>query len=903
MFQTPMNSENDLAECPSPGILKLFVSSELSESSDRMVEAHVEHCPSCQAWLHEAALRDKPFFLDFEMQTGNGNGSTIEIPDIPGYELDGTRREGGQGVVFRAKELQLGRTVAIKMMKPGFFSGDMNQSSLMKEARAVARLSHENIVRLHSVGWLNNAPYLVMDWVDGGTLSDKLQRNKPSHKESVALLIQLASAIEHAHENQILHRDIKPSNIMMTGNGFDGMKITDFGLAKLGRPDGGWSTASDMVGTPVYMAPEMLLDELGQVGPAVDIYSLGAVLHLIITGKVPFEGINPFDLGLKVMRQEIKSLRIHSPGIPADLETICLKCLQKEPSDRYATVAALREDLIRFQQGRPILASRESTIRRWRRWAKREPIAAIQLGGVISFLIITIMTLVVLLRQSSRQEKIAEERLSKTVEAMRLSSPIFKRFLQGFPARAEEIQNIMNYARLRESIGAEPEDLKDRLRFHYVTLELADAIKNLKGYQSESLELSMKAREKIASFINKNRKAISEIIVFESKPDHFQFTLLEKAEIQYGHACSQIAGIYNLNQNPETYKLCEQFLNEAIQHAKIALELNPDLDEAKLNLANYYAALYPYQLGNKDLADAELSLEKSVEIMREIVDLDPKSQERWDFMIIYERLLAEYQLITKNDKEVFLQSLKNIELLLSDTRILQAPDPGLLYLEILETIHYRVPFHFSNNEYQTAVETCSNQIKQLTNLKIKPKDLRIYDRTLFRYKMNLLHLLSTKPENHDTLLNEINRTVSLISSMSDESLRNESMAHLLIFHPAPSMEYTKQAEIHIESTISSDSHINLLQSIIQIKNASAEDLIQYLINYRDGINLNYEAINDQIKCIFLIQQLIQHNKLKEARDAFELIKNVMNKNMLRPIWLTIQFDKISRLPELQTIAK
>jgi len=270
------------------------------------------------------------------------------------FELLQEIARGGMGVVYRARQMTLNRIVALKMILSGRLATDEDITRFRTEAEAAARLQHPHIVAVHDVGAIDGQHYFSMDFIEGTSLAQKLQ-NGPLPGRTAARYVRLiARAIHHAHKQGILHRDLKPSNILIDAE--DEPHITDFGLAKRLGGDSGQTRTGVVLGTPSYMAPEQAAGKSQQLGPACDIYGLGAVLYELITGRPPFRAETPLDTVMQVMDRDPPPPRLLNSNIDHDLETICLKCLEKDPRRRYATAEALAEDLRRYLNDEPISA-------------------------------------------------------------------------------------------------------------------------------------------------------------------------------------------------------------------------------------------------------------------------------------------------------------------------------------------------------------------------------------------------------------------------------------------------------------------------------------------------------------------------------------------------------------------
>jgi mono/diheme cytochrome c family protein len=292
------------------------------------------------------------------------------LPQIPGYEIVRVIGEGGMGVVYEARQRNLGRTVAVKMIS-GVGLGVTQVARFRAEAEASARLQHANFVQIFDVGQVNGRPYYSMEYVDGGSLAQHLTRTRPSPRHAAELVSTLAQAIHAAHACGIVHRDLKPANVMLTAAGIP--KIADFGLAKRLDDDSGHTRTGEVLGTPSYMAPEQATGQKERIGPATDVYALGAILYELLTGRPPFRGDNPLDALRQVTTQDPIAPSRLAPSVPRDLEAICLKCLEKEPAARYASAQELADDLQRCLNGQPVKARRLGKIQRTWRWLRRHP--------------------------------------------------------------------------------------------------------------------------------------------------------------------------------------------------------------------------------------------------------------------------------------------------------------------------------------------------------------------------------------------------------------------------------------------------------------------------------------------------------------------------------------------------
>jgi serine/threonine protein kinase len=281
------------------------------------------------------------------------------------YELLEEVARGGMGVVYRARQVSLDRIVAVKMMRPGVLATEDEIRRFQAEARTAAGMQHPNIVAIHEVGEFDGLHYFSMDFVEGPSLAE-LVRQKPLAPGEAARYVQvLAEAVHYAHGKGILHRDLKPSNVLVDPNG--GPRITDFGLARPMEGGAGMTVTGTLMGTPAYMPPEQAAGEGATLTAAADVYSLGAILYELLTGRPPFRGANPLATVRLVLEEEPASLRSLDATISRDLEAVCMRCLAKDPLRRYQSAAGLGADLERFLRGEPVLEpSAPLRIRPWR---------------------------------------------------------------------------------------------------------------------------------------------------------------------------------------------------------------------------------------------------------------------------------------------------------------------------------------------------------------------------------------------------------------------------------------------------------------------------------------------------------------------------------------------------------
>jgi serine/threonine protein kinase len=346
---------------------------------------------------------------------------TRELPIVPGYEILSVLGRGGMGVVYKARQTRLNRLVALKMILAGGHASPQQLTRFDQEAKSVARLQHPNIVQIYEIGELEGLPYFSLEFVDGGTLDTLIDRHPQPPRTAAEIVETLARAMQFAHEQNIVHRDLKPANILLTRSTSRGtgsmslapgirsqlsqsgeslseslslgsltLKITDFGLAKAVEEGGTNNTVSGTIlGTPSYMSPEQAHGEVAALGPLCDLYSLGAILYELLTGRPPFQSASILETLDQVRNREPVPIHHLQPNVPPDLETICLKCLQKEAAKRYVNCGELADDLARYLAGHPILARPISGPERFWRWCRRNPRIAGLTAASVLFLVCT----------------------------------------------------------------------------------------------------------------------------------------------------------------------------------------------------------------------------------------------------------------------------------------------------------------------------------------------------------------------------------------------------------------------------------------------------------------------------------------------------------------------------------
>jgi WD40 repeat protein len=423
--------------------------------------------------------------------TITSSAQTAPGVQVPGYEILEELGRGGMGVVYRARQVELNRVVALKMILSGLYAGAQELIRFRAEAQAIARLRHPHIIQVHEVGEADvggnvRVPFFSLEFCPGGSLDRKLAGTPLSPREAASLVEKLARAMQLAHEYQVLHRDLKPANVLLAEDGEP--RITDFGLAK--RLDEVGPTRSEaLLGTPGYMAPEQAAGKIKELGPAADIYALGAILYECLTGRAPFKAATVMETLQQAQTDDPVPPSQLQKKVHRDLETICLKCLRKDPAQRYASAAELAEDLRRFQAFESIRARPVSRVERVAKWTRRRPAAA-------ALIAVSVLAVVALLGgaayftdqlRAQRNEALglADRAKAGEIEAIKAK----KRALEGEASALREKEIAEKERRVADQERSRARSQLDRARRNLFTAQLIRAGAVLEREPDEALKL------------------------------------------------------------------------------------------------------------------------------------------------------------------------------------------------------------------------------------------------------------------------------------------------------------------------------------------------------------------------------------------------------------------------------
>jgi serine/threonine-protein kinase len=492
---------------------------------------------------------------------------------VPGYEIESVLDHGGMGVVYRARHLALKRTVALKMVLGGGHAAPQELARFRLEAEAVARLQHPNIVQIHEVGEAGGLPYFALEFVEGGNLAAKLKGEPLPARESARLVAALARAVQLAHSRNVVHRDLKPANVLLAADGTP--KITDFGLSRQLDTDSGATRAGQVIGTPAYMAPEQASGRSHEAGPAADVYALGTILYECLSGRPPFQGKTVIETLDQVRTQEPVPPSRLQPRVPLDLETICLKCLRKEPEKRYASAAELAEDLARYERGEPIAARPVGSTERFVRWCRRNPGWTAMWGGIAALLLLAAggslyaaITINAAKQQADENARVAkknEERAKKNEE------------------RAREFANSASQA--------------------YATLvgEVQDKMRNKPALQSLKQQILLPAVKGLQALIAR----------MDDNKDGFNLRNLAEAHRNMGDLYRELGKI------DQAYKQYQ----EAHRILETSASANPNDEEVRVQLVKSWLALGNMSLYAKgDAARARADYKRGLSIANALAD-------------------------------------------------------------------------------------------------------------------------------------------------------------------------------------------------------------------------------------------------------------------------------------------
>lgn len=504
-------------------------------------------------------------------------------PEIEGYEIIDELGRGGMGVVYKARQQGLNRLVALKMVLSGKYADPREVKRFQAEAEVLAKLEHQNIVQIYEVGQHDGMPWFSLEYIEGGTLADKVYCDRPAPDSAAKIVLGLAEAMDQAHCQGILHRDLKPANILLAGGESASLeectpRITDFGLAKRLEEDSGMTRNGAVMGTPSYMPPEQAEGRNWQLGPPADIYALGAILYDLLTGRPPFKGETATETLQLVLTRDPRLPSRICPDVPSDLQVICMKCLEKEPAKRYRSARDLADDLNAYLNGETIKARPASAIEKAVKWCRRRPaIAALIAVCFLSLIGFTFGAFA----YAKHQREAADRELSLRQQA---ESAQVKAETSAKEARRQADRAEANYSQAREAV-------------RQLTLVGHQRLKNvphMEGVRRELLEQALKSHQQFLT-INGNEP---------SQQSEVGRAWLRQAEIQ------EMLG---------NSKQAEQSCRKSLHVFQELCKAEPENTEHQRDLASAWNDLAILLQKAENYSEAELAFAESLKIKHELV--------------------------------------------------------------------------------------------------------------------------------------------------------------------------------------------------------------------------------------------------------------------------------------------
>ena len=567
-------------------------------------------------------------------------------PRIPGYQILEVLGVGGMGIVYKAHQERLDRFVALKMIRAGVGARPEDIIRFETEAKAVAAIEHSNIVKIFDIGEQDGLPFFSLEFLAGGNLAKKIDGKPQPFDEAARIVEILGRAIAVAHQHGVIHRDLKPANVLLSADGT--LKITDFGLVKRLESDSGQTRSGSILGTPSYMAPEQARGEGQKVGPAADQYSLGAILYELLTGRPPFQGTSVLDTLEMVRSKEPVSPSQLLPKMPRDLETICLKCLEKDISRRYPDVLALAEDLRRFQAGEPIVARPVSNPERLWRWCLRNRRVASLSAAVALLLVIVAAGSAIAAVRLDKARNVAESKEKVAVAAARAANQQNRsaveaelelvRLLDGQLRYAPEIQNdreeLIDKAikRLKDAAQAMTDLRRD---VEWAPKDEVDNWKSIARAHQAQARVSL-ARNKVNDAIGQYQR-MEEIIARLAAAAPGDLTMqanLFRIQREIGHLSMSQVG---------DSEMAQRYFHKALKGFRECLEKKPDLDAYKSELANSLGMLAGSELKLGHLKEARELYREEIEVRETFSPVQANDWEsRRELASLYANLGEQY---------------------------------------------------------------------------------------------------------------------------------------------------------------------------------------------------------------------------------------------------------------------
>ena len=624
--------------------------------------------------------------------------------DFGNYELLEEIGRGGMGIVYRARQRSADRIVALKVIRGDRLASMPRDSQtnamdrFRHEVQAAARLEHEHIVTLYEVGEVDGEPFFSMRYVEGRSLAEILREGPISNRSAAAYMEPVARALEEAHGRGILHRDLKPQNILVDSN-TDHALVTDFGLAKLSEDNEELTRAGEVMGTPPYMSPEQARDS-SQVTAQTDVYALGATLYHILTGRPPFQAATGVETLRQVIDEEPALPRQLNPSIDRDLETICTKCLQKEPSRRYGSAELLANDLRRYLHGEPILARPIGTLGRTWRWCRRNPVIATLVGSTAAFLVLALAATAVGYLKTSAALKVADAAQKRSEVSFRQAREVVDDFYTRVsedtllnqpgmqPLRRELLREALGYYQRFLSQRGDDPTIRDELALtHFrggrITEEVDSPETALGAYrralsmQKQLVAQSPNDRKRLKA-LGDTFNAIGRVLHLQQKLDEALVAHQKAVEVRgklaraapweaefkrtLANSCMNIGLIERESQRPK--KARRMFLKA--QRARRDILHDDDDPEVRRDLGKGCYNLAVLSLAAGDYKDARTNLQEAIALFEKLLLKDPQDLANQYRLVLCYRILADLKsrLADRDSaKELYQKALGRMETL------------------------------------------------------------------------------------------------------------------------------------------------------------------------------------------------------------------------------------------------
>ncbi len=632
----------------------------LDEDRCRWIERHLEVCQACQSAL--ALVEPDAFEQKVSAVCPPNHPRHARV--VEAYELLDEIGRGGGGIVFRARQRQLGRNVALKMMLGGAVASPAHLARFRREAAALALLSHPNIVQIHDCGDQDGVPYLTMELVEGPTLAQYLNGRLLGAREAASLVAEIAGAVELAHAKGILHRDLKPHNVLLVPNHTTPAiltshralndftpKIGDFGLSHF-DDDSFRTLTGEALGTPSYIAPEMIDRKLAGIGPATDVYGLGGILYQCLAGRPPFVGESNTEILSRVLQRDVAPIRWWVPQVPRDLQTICHRCLEKNPARRFSSVADLRADLERFLAGKPIVSRGISRSERIARWCRRHPWPVAVIG------VLTIAAALVVALTVRQQQQLTSQRDIASANYDRAREAIWQMLASAETESSVDIPRLMEMTiaqrrsalALFEKLAAQEKTGESQLDLANIQIQLGSSL-IATGEIDEGQALILAAQKILTSLIQEHPddddvqfeliKAYIKLgSAFELKKqfpqaEHIFEIAVQLADRVVAHRPNDPRWINHMAWALHSYAGCLFYLKKlepaarnyerSVNDRQRAAELEPDRTDTAVALAETQSSLASTLLAMNQLEAADLQFQKALKVLQAVHTADPKN--------------------------------------------------------------------------------------------------------------------------------------------------------------------------------------------------------------------------------------------------------------------------------------